>query len=129
MKIDHIAIWVRDLEKSREFYEKYFEATTDSKYHNEARNFQSYFLSFHGDCRLELMHKHGLIEDSVSNGSQKPVFFHFTMSVGSSDRVNYLTNRMQGDGYKVISGPRMTGDGYYESVVLDPDENAIEITI
>jgi len=129
MKIEHIAIWVRDIEKAREFYERYFEAVTGTKYHNEAKNFQSYFLGFQSGCRLELMHRPGLIEDSTGSGVHKPALFHFAISVGSSEKVDSLTSRLRGDGYNVVSGPRTTGDGYYESVILDPEGNVIEITI
>ena len=129
MKIEHIAIWVTDLEKTKEFYEKYFEASSNTKYHNKSKNFQSYFLSFQNGCRLELMHNIGINESSKNNEKQKLGIIHFAISVGTKEKVDALTNLLRTDGYKIIGEPRTTGDGYYESVIVDPENNIVEITI
>jgi lactoylglutathione lyase len=129
MKIEHIAIWVSDLEKTKEFYEKYFEASANTKYHNKNKNFQSYFLSFQNGCRLELMHNPDINENSKNNEKQKLGIIHFAIAVGTQEKVDTLTNKLRADGYKIIGEPRTTGDGYYESVILDPENNIIEITI
>ncbi|MCG8529004.1 MAG: VOC family protein [Opitutales bacterium] len=129
MKIDHIAIWCRDLEKLREFYMKYFEATSNEKYTNISKGFSSYFLSFESGARLELMKM-----DSVPETKDDPIvqftgLIHFAMSLGSESQVDALTERLKDDGHQVIDDPRRTGDGYYESVVFDPEGNRIEITV
>ena len=129
MKIEHIAIWVKDLEKTKAFYEKYFEATSNSKYHNPNKNFQSYFLSFQNGCRLELMHNPAINEDIKNHEKPQLGIIHFAVSVGTKEKVDSLTELLRNDGYKVIGEPRTTGDGYYESVILDPENNIIEITI
>jgi lactoylglutathione lyase len=128
MRIEHLAIWVADLELMRSFYERYFEATAGEKYHNATKNFTSYFLTFKGGPRLELMQKPGL--PSIPNGAQEYLGInHFAVSVGSREKVNALTEQFKTDGHSVVGEPRTTGDGYYESVVLDPEGNRIEITI
>ncbi|MFT3737401.1 MAG: VOC family protein [Breznakibacter sp.] len=129
MRIEHIAIWVRDLEKVRMFYETYFEATSSSKYHNKTKDFQSYFLSFRDGCRLELMHRSDIADGFLNHEQQTFGIIHFAMSVGSRERVDQLTLLLRADGHRVIGEPRITGDGYYESVVLDPEGNIVEITI
>jgi len=127
MKIEHIAIWVKDLELMKGFYETYFDAKAGEKYHNPTKNFTSYFLSFDEGSRLELMHRPE-IED-VKKGSQEFIgITHFAVSIGSKEKVDLLTERLRKDGYTIVGEPRTTGDGYYESVVLDPEQNRIEIT-
>ena len=125
MKIEHIAAWVRNLEEIKEFYQTYFDACPGMKYVNSAKGFSSYFLSFESGARLELMHS-----DSMTSGSssQAPGYAHFAFSVGSKEKVDELTARLRGAGFTVESGPRTTGDGYYESCVLDPEGNRVEIT-
>ncbi len=128
MKIEHVAIWVKDLEGIRTFYERYFEANAGEKYHNPKKNFTSYFLSFTSGSRLELMQQ----PDIISKFEKENEFLgltHLAISVGSKDKVNDLTAQIKKDGYTIIGEPRTTGDGYYESVVLDPEGNRIEITI
>lgn len=126
MHIEHIAIWVHDLEKMRVFYESYFNATSNDKYTNPKKHFSSYFLSFDSGCRLELMHNPDISEALA----QTPLgLAHFALSVGSKQAVDQLTAQLQNDGYEVKGAPRTTGDGYYESVVLDPENNQIEITV
>ncbi|MCH5297748.1 MAG: VOC family protein [Ruminococcus sp.] len=126
MKIEHIAVYVKDLEKTREFYIKYFGAVSNEIYHNKKTGFRSYFLSFSSGARLEIMNK-----PEVSENENACCFgyAHFAFSVGSKEKVDELTVRLKNDGYRVVSGPRTTGDGYYESCVLDEEGNQIEITV
>ncbi|PWN60415.1 VOC family protein [Chryseobacterium viscerum] len=127
MKIEHIAIWVKDLEKSKAFYQKYFGAVSNEKYHNPVKNFQSYFLSFDKGCRLEIMTRPNIKETENSYESQQYGIIHLAFSVDSKEKVNELTEILRKDGYTVAGEPRTTGDGYYESVILDPENNIIEI--
>lgn len=129
MKIEHIAMWVNDLEKQRSFYENYFHAKAGNKYVNPNKNFQSYFLSFAEGPRLELMQRPEIPANLNSVYDQYTGLIHFAISVGSKEAVDQLTHRLKGDGYHILDGPRTTGDGYYESVALDPEGNRIEITI
>jgi len=127
MKIDHLAIWVRDLEKSKNFYTKYFDLICGEKYFNAKKNFSSYFLSFKGQVtRIELMHCPDIFE---ANKITTTGLAHFSVSVGSKEKVDKLTKRLRYDGYSIVGEPRITGDGYYESVVEDCDGNRIEIAI
>ncbi|MDR2038902.1 MAG: VOC family protein [Bacteroidales bacterium] len=127
MKIEHLAIWVDDIEVMRQFYLKYFSIGCNDKYVNPKRNFASYFLSFGEDkTRIELMHIPD-IANPVSRGNLKGLA-HFAISVGGKEIVDILTERLRKDGYTIASEPRTTGDGYYESAVLDPEGNYVEIT-
>jgi len=128
LKIDHIAIWVRDLEKIRIFYETYFGAKSNDLYFNSKHEFSSYFLTFDGATRLELMQMPSIPESLNKPYKQFLGFIHLAMSLGSKEKVIFLTNRLADDGYEVLDGPRYTGDGYFESTVLDPEKNRIEIT-
>ena len=128
MRIEHIAIWVTDLEMMRTFYERYFNALSGEKYYNPTKKFSSYFLRFTDGARLEIMHKPS-IGKSSNIDTTRTGFIHFAMSVGSKEKVNSLTDELRADGYTINGEPRTTGDGYYESVVLDPEGNQIEITI
>lgn len=125
MKIEHIALYVRDLEVTRDFYVKYFSAQSNEKYTN-AKGFSSYFLTFDDGARLEIMSL-----PDLNCAGELPCFgyAHIAVSAGSVQCVDELTKRIEKDGYKVISKPRTTGDGYYESVIADPDGNLIEITV
>lgn len=128
MKINHLAIWVKDLEKSKKFYIKYFGAVANEKYHNPVKKFSSYFLSFGDDnIRLELMYKPNIFTSKQSD-SETVGLAHFAFSAGSKEEVDLLTEKLWEEGYKILDGPRTTGDGYYESVIADPDGNRIEIT-
>lgn len=127
MKIEHIAVWVKDLEKTRSFYQKYFGAVSNEKYINPVKNFESYFLSFENGCRLEIMTRPDLKESDNSYESQQFGIIHFAFSAGSKEKVNELTETLRNDGYTIAGEPRTTGDGYYESVILDPENNIIEI--
>ena len=129
MHIEHLAIWVRDLERMRAFYETYFGATANDKYTNVTKGFSSYFLSFpQGGPRLELMQMPGIPDPKSDALTQFMGLIHFAISVGDETVVDALTNRLRADGLPVVGEPRRTGDGYYESVVLDPEQNRIEIT-
>ncbi len=127
MHIEHLAIWSEDIEQLRAFYETYFGATAGQKYTNPRRGFQSYFLAFDGGCRLEIMQMPGIaVEETIE---PRAGLAHFAVSAGSEEAVDALTRRLEQDGCRVSGGPRRTGDGYYESVVLDPDGNRVEITV
>jgi len=127
MKIEHIALWTRDLEKMREFYQTYFHMKSGDRYENAKKGFASYFLSFDTGARIELMKK----SDLPNDGKHKQDFIgltHFAISVGDETKVNAITEQLRKDGFEVTGEPRTTGDGYYESVILDPEGNRIEIT-
>lgn len=128
MKIEHVAIWVRDLEKMKAFYVKYFEAKSNQMYYNPKKEFRSYFLSFNEGCRIEIMHKPGIPNSKDDVYQEFTGIIHFAMTVGEKDKVDSLTEKLRNDGYEIVGEPRTTGDGYYESVVLDPESNRIEIT-
>jgi len=128
MTIEHVAIWSPDIERLRRFYERYFGARANARYTNKLTLFQSYFMTFAGGARLELMQRPD-VGSPNERGEERPGYAHLAISVGGEQAVKDLTARLVADGYVRLSGPRRTGDGYYESVVLDPDGNRIEITI
>jgi lactoylglutathione lyase len=128
MKIEHIAMWTEDLERLVAFYRTYFAATPGEKYENRAKGFESQFLSFDGGARLELMRTTGLTPVKHEPAAQRMGLTHLAVSVGSEGQVDELTRLLATAGYPVLDGPRRTGDGYYESVILDPDGNRIEVT-
>lgn len=127
MKIEHIAMYVNHLEKAKDFYETYFEAKSSNKYINEKVGFSSYFLSFSDGARLELMNITEMEDGSKERN--RTGLIHLAFSVGSKEKVDEITSNLRYAGYEVISGPRTTGDGYYESCILDGEGNQIEITI
>jgi lactoylglutathione lyase len=129
MKIAHIAIWVKDIEMMRAFYELHFSAVAGRKYVNSAKQFESYFLELESGCRIELMHKPSIKTESSSSTEEQSGFAHIAFSVGSKEQVAALTESMRAAGCPIVDGPRTTGDGYFESVVLDPEGNRIEITV
>jgi len=167
MKIEHIAIWVRDIDKVCEFYRKYFGGVVHPIYHNPTKQFTSRFITFDDGARLEVMHRpdidsnvgtaemfhvkqsiasvatgrlrtgmteyetvgHKVSKQSQTEDTQHLGFTHLSFSVGSKEEVDHLTKQMSSEGVPVIGQPRTTGDGYYESVVLDPEGNRIEITV
>ena len=129
MKIEHIAIWTEDLERLRKFYEKYFLASSGERYHNPTKKFHSYFLTFETGPRLEIMAAPGITPKDADLLKQFIGLTHFAVSVGSKAQVDLLTEQFRADGFIVVGEPRTTGDGYYESVILDPDGNRIEITV
>lgn len=124
--INHIAIYVENLEDMKNFYEKYFGGISNNKYHNPKTGLETYFVSFEDGCRLELMTRPDLIPHKKERTGTG--YVHLAFSVGSKENVDNITAQLKRDGYEVISGPRTTGDGYYESCILDPEENQIEIT-
>ena len=126
MRIEHIAMYVNDLEKAREFFVKYFHATSNEGYHNKTTDFRSYFLSFDDGARLEIMSKPQMCD--AEKALNRTGYIHIAFSLGSKSSVDELTERMKNDGYTVISGPRLTGDGYYESCIIGIEGNQIEIT-
>ena len=126
MKLDHLAMYVKDLEAVRTFFMHYFGASSNEMYHNPKTGLCSYFLSFEGGSRLEIMSRPDVI-DNKKNLFQSG-YIHLAFSVGGRERVDELTNVLQADGFTVVSGPRTTGDGYYESCIEGPERNLIEIT-
>lgn len=127
-QIAHIALWVKDLDTMAEFYEQYFQAARNNKYENPNKNFTCYFLTFrHQSCRMELMHNPDYTPRTDMDAKLHGLA-HLAFSVGSKDGVNNLTERFRADGYQIIGEPRLTGDGYYESVITDPEGNFVEIT-
>lgn len=127
MKIEHIAMYVKDLEGAKNFFEKYMGAVSNDGYHNQKTNFQSYFLTFDSGARLELMYKPEM--EDAEKSLQRTGYIHLAFSVGSKESVDLLTEQLKKDGYEVLSGPRTTGDGYYESCIVAIEGNQIEITV
>lgn len=131
MYLNHLAIWAEDLERLKEFYTAHFGAVAGKKYINPKKQFESYFLSFPSGARLELMKRADVAQKPASGPQSGPHvgLAHFAFSVGSQAEVDALTERLKTAGYTIADSPRWTGDGYYESVVLDPEGNAVEITV
>ncbi|MGN0630611.1 MAG: VOC family protein [Ruminococcus sp.] len=127
MRIEHIAMYVNDLEKARNFFIRYFNAVSNDGYHNKTTNLRSYFLSFDDGARIELMN-HPDMQDT-DKGVRRTGLIHIAFSAGSREKVDELTQKLIDDGYEVISGPRITGDGYYESCIVGIEGNQIEITV
>lgn len=127
MKIDHIALYVSDLEKAREFFIKYFGAVPNEGYHNKTTDFRSYFLTFDDSSRLEIMTRPDLRDSG--DFLNRFGYAHLAFSAGSVAAVDTLTTWLKNDGYIVLSGPRTTGDGYYESCIIGFEGNLIEITV
>ena len=125
VKIEHTALYVSDLEEMRRFYETHFEGVGGRRYHNPSTGLETYFLSFGDGARLELMTRPGLAGHHPS--PQHVGYIHIAFSVRDREAVDLLTARLRAAGCKVLSGPRTTGDGYYESCVLDPEGNQVEI--
>ena len=126
MQIEHVATWCQDLEQMRQFYEEYFGGRANQKYVN-ARGFNSYFLHFEQGARLELMQWPQVNQAKNSASSEYLGLGHLAFSLGSREAVDRLTTRLVQDGFERLSGPRVTGDGYYESCLLDHELNRIEL--
>lgn len=127
MKIEHVALYVNHLERAKDFFVKYFDAKSNDGYHDQRTDFQSYFLSFDDGTRLEIMNKPEMTD--LPKDLARTGYVHLAFSVGSKEKVDALTAELKADGYEVISGPRTTGDGYYESCVVAIEGNQIEITV
>ncbi|PRY83585.1 VOC family protein [Alkalibacterium olivapovliticus] len=123
MRIEHIGLWTRDLEKMKDFYEKYFDVRSGERYHNSSKKFTSYFLTFESGSRLELMKR----EDISRPNSESFGYAHLALAAGSQSQVDDLVSRLTNDGFELLNGPRTTGDGYYEAVIKDPEGNLIEV--
>lgn len=128
MRIEHIALWTDDLERCKRFYSTYFGAVAGAGYVNPAKGFESCFLGFADGARIEAMKTTTLAPVVIEPGAQRMGLAHLAIAVGSEQGVDALTQQLKNDGFPVLDGPRRTGDGYYESVILDPDGNRIEIT-
>ena len=127
MTIDHVALYVKDLEAARDFFVRHLGGASNAGYHNPNTGFRSYFITFDGGARLELMNKPGMADDA------KPLartgYAHVAFSLGSRERVDACTERLRAEGFRVVSGPRVTGDGYYESCIVAIEDNQIELTV
>lgn len=129
MTIDHVAIWTPQLEKLKEYYIKYFNGKSNEKYTNKEKHFESYFISFDSGTRLELMQMPGIprnLNDTVEK--QYHGIIHLAFGVENMNMVDEKLNELTNDGYKILRGPRKTGDGYWEFETLDPDNNRIEVS-
>ncbi|MCR4642389.1 MAG: VOC family protein [Lachnospiraceae bacterium] len=127
MRIEHIAMYVNDSEKARDFFVKYLGGVSNDGYHNGSTGFRSYFISFDDGARLEIMNRPAM--EDMAKPVNRTGFVHVAFSVGSTDEVDRLTEQFREDGYEVLSGPRTTGDGYYESCIVAFEGNQIEITV
>ena len=127
MRISHLAIWTTDLEGMRNFYMHYFDVSSSSGYYNHTKDFRSYFLFLDGDCTIELMQMPMIPKSRNIAGKQYLGLAHFAIKVGSKEKVNTITEQLREDGFKIASEPRTTGDGFYESVILDPEGNRVEL--
>ena len=127
MKIEHVAMYVNNLETARDFFVKYLGGESNDGYHNVNTDFRSFFISFDDGARLELMNKPGLVDSEKQ--LTRTGYIHIAFSVGSKEKVDELTDRLKNDGFEVVSGPRTTGDGYYESCIVAIEGNQIEITV
>ena len=127
MKIEHAAMYVNNLEAARDFFVNYLGGKANDGYHNKTTGFRSYFISFDSGARLEIMNKPQL--DDAEKSINRTGYAHLAFSAGSKDAVDTLTQRLKADGFEVLSGPRTTGDGYYESCIIGIEDNQIEITV
>lgn len=127
MKIEHIAMYVNNLEAARDFFVKYLDGKSNDGYHNKNTDFRSFFISFEDGARLEIMKKPDMVD--MDKPLNRTGLIHIAFSVGSKEKVDELTARLKEDGFEVVSGPRTTGDGYYESCIVGIERNQIEITV
>lgn len=132
MKLEHIALWTKNIEELRDFYIRYFDAVSNEKYcstHDFNQQFESYFLSFDGDCRLELMQMASIPDGDSADGRETIGMTHFSFALDSREALEVLATRLEGDGHRLVGKPKMTGDGFYEACVLDPDGNRVEFAV
>lgn len=127
MHIEHVAIYVNDLEAARDFFVRYLGGRSNEGYHNTTTDFRSYFISFDEGARLEIMTRPQMPD--TAKDLNRTGYAHVAFSVGSKETVDALTATLKAAGYEVVSGPRTTGDGYYESCVVAVEGNQVEITI
>ena len=127
MKIEHVAMYVNDLEAARDFFTRYLGGISNDGYHNQKTGFRSYFVTFGDGARLELMNKPELSD--TAKDINRTGYAHIAFALGSPETVDSLTKRLSDDGYEVLSGPRTTGDGYYESCIVTIEGNQIELTV
>ena len=127
MKIEHVAMYVNELESARDFFVKYLGGVSNNGYHNEKTGFRSFFISFDDGARLEIMSKPSM--EDIKKSTDRTGYIHIAFSVGSVEKVNHLTRQFREDGFEILSGPRTTGDGYYESCIVGFEGNQIEITV
>ncbi len=129
MNIEHVAIWSADIEKLKDYYCKYFGGVSNNKYHNPAKGFESYFISFDSGARLEIMKMPGIpVNQNDTIEKQHLGIIHLAFGVNSMEEVDAKAQQLQHDGFRILNGPRKTGDGYYEFETLDPDNNRLEVT-
>jgi lactoylglutathione lyase len=128
VKLEHVAIYTKDLEALRSFYTKYFQGVSNDLYVNPRKGFRSYFLSFSDGARLELMQMESIPDSLNDPVAQSTGIIHIAFSLGSRNAVDRMSEQLRGEGFRILDGPRQTGDGYYECAFLDPDGNRIEIT-
>ena len=127
--LEHAAIWTKRLEELRNFYIRYFGARSNEKYLNPAKQFQSYFLRFDGGARLEIMYRPDVGEKKMGYPDQQQLgIIHLAFGVDTMQEVDQKAADLRRDGFVILSGPRKTGDGYYEFETLDPDQNRLEVT-
>jgi lactoylglutathione lyase len=129
MTLEHVAIWTAGLEALKEYYLEYFNARSNDKYKNEKTGFESYFLTFESGARLELMSRPDIPPNTNDTANKQHLgIIHLAFGVATVEEVNAKANQLENDGFKILSGPRKTGDGYYEFETLDPDNNRLEVT-
>lgn len=129
MILEHVAIWADNLEELKDYYVKYFDGTANEKYTNIAKQFNSYFISFASGARLEIMSRPDIpanANDTVT--AQHRGIIHLAFGVATKEAVDEKAKQLAADGYKILSAPRKTGDGYYEFETLDPENNRLEVT-
>lgn len=124
MKIHHIAVWTFRLEDMKEFYIRYFQGTSNDKYINPKKGFESYFIRFDSGTELELMSRTDVQNTAIKEN--RLGLTHFAFALNSKEEVLELTEKLRNAGYTIAGEPRTSGDGYFESVVLDPDGNRVE---
>jgi lactoylglutathione lyase len=129
MTLEHVAIWTEKLEELKDFYVKFFDGVPNEKYTNEKKQFQSYFLTFQSGARLELMQMVGVPANTNDRVvAQHQGIIHLAFGVNTMDQVDEKAKQLANAGFPILSGPRKTGDGYYEFETLDADKNRLEVT-